>query len=81
MVYFVMPLLAPASVDRADTGAPESHIETTTAMIDAAMEALRREPFVDLAYDHAVELVKDIIKSALAVSSGETLPRGLQPQQ
>jgi len=42
--------------------------EITPEMIEAGIEALKREPLLDCSYDQAWNLAEDVIRRALAAS-------------
>lgn len=46
-------------------------------MIEAGIEALRREPLVDCSYNEAYDLAEDVIRSALAVARPRSFRRWL----
>ena len=62
-----MPVIPSPSVERIDIGAPKE-IEITPAMIEAGVEALKREHTLDCSYSQAWELAEDVIRRALAAS-------------
>jgi hypothetical protein len=69
-----MPASNQSGLRMVAAAASEREADVTAAMIEAGLGALRREPNVDLYYGQAVDLVEDILRSALAASRSGTSP-------
>ena len=67
-----MPHVQEPSADSVGAGAPDNEIEITSAMIEAGIEALKREPGVDCSYSEAWNLAEDVIRRALQASVRRT---------
>lgn len=48
---------------------PQNEVEITPEMIEAGVEALRREATIDCSYSQAWDLAEDVIRRALAAQS------------